>query len=163
MKPFEPRNPEFRARIEREFGEQPFINRLGGVLARAEPGQVDIHLPCRTENLQQSGYVHGGALTSIADTAAAFAAMSLASADVSILTTELKVNFLRPAGRGLLVAVGNVIKPGRTLNICEADIYELSETEAPSRPGAPVDLEASRHAHVLTGLFTIMFMSTHAR
>ena len=94
-----------------------------------------------TDLAQQNGYVHGGVVTSIADTAAGFAAMTLVEPGSDVLTTELKVNFLRPAGSGLLVAKGRVIKPGRTLIIVQADVTEQRPEES---------------KHVLTGLVTVM-------
>ena len=69
--------------------------------------------------------------------------MTLAGVGVGALTTELKVNFLRPAGDGLLCAKGRVIKPGRTLTIVQADVTEIRD---------------GREIHVLTGLVTVMFV-----
>src|SRR6056297_1062397 len=115
MPNFEPRDPTFLARVRESFDQQPFVPHLGGLLVRCEPGAVDICLPFRTQNTQQHGLVHGGAITSIADAAAGYSAMTLAAPGVEVLTTELKVNFLRPAGKGDLLAAGRVLKPGRQL------------------------------------------------
>jgi uncharacterized protein (TIGR00369 family) len=46
---------------------------------------------------QQHGFVHGGAVSAIADTAAGYAALSLMPADTGALTTEFKINLLVPA------------------------------------------------------------------
>ncbi|MBU2533649.1 MAG: PaaI family thioesterase [Alphaproteobacteria bacterium] len=143
MPVFEPRDPNFQERIATSFANQPFISLLGCELQRVAPGEIDIRMAFRPEHAQQHGYVHGGAMTAIADAAAGYAAMTLAGPGTGVLTTELKVNFLRPAGRGALVAKGRVIKPGRSLNICQADVFEEAEGE---------------DIHVLTGLVTMMFM-----
>lgn len=143
MPEFEPRDDMFEARIRKSFDRQPFAGFIGAELVSVTPGAVDIRLRFKAELTQQSGYVHGGVLTSIADAAAGYAAMTLASADFGVLTTELKVNFLRPAGKGALLAKGRVIKTGRTLNIVQADVVELTETG---------------DIHVLTGLVSMMFI-----
>lgn len=146
MAQFEPRDANFSDRVRKSFAEQPFIQLLGGELILVEPGAIDIKLPFQASHAQQYGYVHGGAVTTIADAAAAYSAMTLATAGVGVLTTELKVNFLRPAGDGDLVAKGRVIKPGRSLSICQADVYEMTGSEVTEK----------RVRHVLTGLVTMM-------
>ncbi|MGI9393119.1 MAG: PaaI family thioesterase [Boseongicola sp.] len=143
MAGFEPRDDAFRVRVENSFAQQPFVGFIGGELRRVEPGEVDIGLPFRPELVQQHGYVHGGVITSIADAAAGYAAMTLAAHSVGVLTTELKVNFLRSAGPGELRAAARVIKPGRILNVVQADVVEV---------------RADKEIHVLTGLVTIMFV-----
>ena len=140
MTDFQPPDPGFKSRIQRSFASQPFINFLGASLDKVEPGAIDIVLAVRPELTQQHGYVHGGALTTLGDVAAAYAAMTLAPATQTILTTELKVNFLRPANTASLVARARVIKPGRALCVADCNIVDASEK------------------HVLTGLFTMMYM-----
>lgn len=143
MTEFEPRDRNFRTRVVSSFEQQPFVGFVGAELRRVEAGEVDIALPFRPELAQQHGYVHGGVITSIADAAAGYAAMTLAAPGIGALTTELKVNFLRPAGQGILSATGRVIKSGRTLNIVQADVTEIGP---------------DKEIHVLTGLVTIMFV-----
>lgn len=143
MAPIEPRDPDFRARIEQSFARQAFLRLLGSELHRIEPGRVQIALPFKPELAQHHGYVNAGAQTSIADVAAGYAAMTLSAPGISVLTTEYKMNFLRPAGPGGLIATAEVIKPGRTLNVVQADVHEQA-------PAGDI--------HVLTGLVTIMFV-----
>ena len=143
MAGFEPRDRDFRARIESSFAKQAFLGLMAAELRRVVPGAVDIALPFKPALAQQHGHVHGGAITSIADTAAGYAAMTLSSPGTGVLTTELKVNFLRPAGQGVLCAEARVIKPGRTLNIVQVDVFES---------------RSDKQVHVLTGLVTIMFV-----
>jgi uncharacterized protein (TIGR00369 family) len=143
MTAFEPRNTDYRSRVETSFEQHPFVGYLGGALISVLPGAVDIALAFKPDLAQRYGQVDGGVVTSIADAAAHYAAMTLASADVRILTTELRVNLLRPAEQGRLVAKGRVVKPGRTLTICQADVTE-------ERNGQLI--------HVLTGLITVMIV-----
>jgi uncharacterized protein (TIGR00369 family) len=140
---FEARDERFRERVRESFARQPFINFIGGELGRVEAGAVDIALPFNASLAQQHGYVHGGVITAIADAAAGYAALTLAPVGSGVLTTELKVNFLRPAGEGRLEARGRVLKPGRTLRVVQSDVFEIVQ---------------ALERHVLTGLVTMMFM-----
>src|SRR5690349_13792470 len=95
---------------------------LGAELARVEPGLVEIALPYRAELTQQHGFFHGGIVSTIADTAGGYAAFTLFPADASILTVEYKINLVAPADGERLVARGRVLKPGRTLTVCEFEV-----------------------------------------
>ncbi|MCB1510430.1 MAG: PaaI family thioesterase [Hyphomicrobiaceae bacterium] len=139
----EARDPNFERRVRDSFARQPLVQFIGAQLAHVAPGAIDIRLPRNANLLQQHGYVHGGALTSIADAAAGYAALSVSEPGTGVLTTELKVNFLRPAAGQEVVARGRVLKPGRVLTIVQSDVYDLNE---------------GRETHVLTGLVTMMHM-----
>ena len=113
------------------------------IAALVQPGAVDIALPFKGALTQQHCYEHGGVITSIADAAAGYSALTLAAPGLGVLTTELKVNFLRSAGTERIVARARVLKPGRSLTVRQTDVSETSERG---------------EEHVLTGLVTMMFM-----
>jgi uncharacterized protein (TIGR00369 family) len=119
---FVPQDPGFAARVRASFGRQKAMGLIGASLALVEPGRVEIALPFRDDLTQQKGYVHGGILGMIADSACGYAAFSLMPADCSLVTVEYKINILTPAV-GSLVAKGEVIKPGRTLSVARADVF----------------------------------------
>src|SRR5262245_65192282 len=73
--------------------------------------------------LQQHGFVHGGVVSAIADTAAGYAALSMMPPDIGILTTEFKINFLAPAAGEHIIARGRVVKAGRTLTLAQAEVF----------------------------------------
>ncbi len=104
---------------------------IGASLTTVEPGYVEIALPYRDEITQQKGYVHGGVLGMIADTACGYSAFSLMPAGCSLVTVEYKINILAPA-RGALVARGQVIKAGRTLTVARAEVYAEDGTHLAS-------------------------------
>jgi uncharacterized protein (TIGR00369 family) len=120
---FTPANPAFEARVRDSFARQTAMRFIGARLAEVVPGCCRIELPARPELGQQHGFVHGGIVAMIADSAGGYAAFSLMPADASILTVEFKINLLAPARGELLVAVGTVVKPGRTLSITRADVF----------------------------------------
>jgi uncharacterized protein (TIGR00369 family) len=119
----QPRNPDFEARVRGSFARQRAMALIGASMTVVVPGRVEIELPVRDDLGQQHGYVHGGVVGMIADSAGGYAAFTLMPADASVLTVEYKVNMLAPAEGDVLVARGEVLKPGRTLSIVRADVW----------------------------------------
>jgi uncharacterized protein (TIGR00369 family) len=119
---FAPLDPAFAERVRESFARQKAMALIGASLAVVEPGHVEIELPFREDLTQQKGYVHGGILGMIADSACGYAAFSLMPADCSLVTVEYKINILNPA-LGSLLARGRVVKPGRTLTVAQGDVY----------------------------------------
>jgi uncharacterized protein (TIGR00369 family) len=117
-----PADPGFERRCRESFARQKAMALIGASLGTVEPGYVEVRLPFRDDLTQQKGYVHGGILGMIADTACGYSAFSLMPAGCSLVTVEYKINILSPA-RGALVAKGQVVKPGRTLTIARAEVY----------------------------------------
>ena len=127
MTEFAARDPYFEARVRASFDRQPFMHHVGAELTAVEPGKTEIRLPWRPELGQQHGYFHGGVIGTIADNACGYAAFTLAEADDSVLTVEYKLNFVAPGKGDELIARGEVVKPGRTLTVCEARVYALDK------------------------------------
>ena len=119
---FQPVDPGFAARVRASFGRQKAMALIGAELTVGEPGYAEIALPYRGDLTQQKGYVHGGVIGMIADTACGYAAYSLMPAGSSLVTVEYKINILAPA-RGALVARGEVVKAGRSLTVARAEVY----------------------------------------
>ena len=117
-----PVDPNFAARIRESFGRQKAMALIGAALGAVEPGYVGVALPFREDLTQQKGFIHGGILGMIADTACGYSAFSLMPADCSLVTVEYKINILTPA-RGSLLAKGQVVKAGRTLTVARAEVY----------------------------------------
>jgi uncharacterized protein (TIGR00369 family) len=116
-------DPKVAARCAESLGRQAFLRAIGAEMESLAPGRCTLRLPFRPDLTQQHGFFHAGALTTLADTAAGYAAFSLMSAGASVLTTEFKVNLLRP-GRGTeAIARAEVLKPGRTLIVVRADVF----------------------------------------
>jgi uncharacterized protein (TIGR00369 family) len=118
-----PLDPDFARRCRESFGRQKAMALIGARIASIEPGACEIALPFREDLTQQKGFVHGGIVGMIADTACGYAAFSLMPAGCSLVTVEYKINILSP-GRGALVARGTVMKAGRTLTIARAEVHD---------------------------------------
>jgi uncharacterized protein (TIGR00369 family) len=126
MPGFTPKDPDYRARVEESFARQTFMTNLGVRIADLSPGRCVLEMDRRADLCQQHGYVHAGVTTTLADTAAGYASFSLMPKGSSVLTSELKINLLNPAAGDTLVAVAEVVKPGRTLTVVKADVYGVS-------------------------------------
>lgn len=122
------RIPEDAARrVAESFARQTLMATLGARLGRVAPGSVEIELPVSPHILQQHGFVHAGAVSSIADSAAGYACLSLMPSGAGVLTVEFKINLLAPAAGERLVARGRVIKAGRTLTLASADVVAFRD------------------------------------
>lgn len=124
-KSFTPIDPDFRKRVRTSFELQHFMKTLGATLERVEPGFVEIHLPIGPAVAQQHGFVHAGAVASIADSACGYAAFSLMPADAGVLAVEFKINLMAPAKGEKLIARAHVVRAGRTLSVCQADVVAV--------------------------------------
>jgi uncharacterized protein (TIGR00369 family) len=98
---------------------------LGAKLSHLAPGQCEITLPHKPELTQQHGYIHGGIIGTIGDSAAGYAAYTLMPHDASVLTVEYKINIMAPGDGELLIARGEVIRAGRSLVVARADVYAI--------------------------------------
>lgn len=120
---FVPSDTEYARRVQESFDHQGLMQHLGARLAELRPGQAEIHVPHRPELTQQHGYFHAGVSGAIADTACGYAAYTLMPADSTVLTVEFKMNLLAPAEGEELIARAHVVRSGKTLKICAADVY----------------------------------------
>jgi uncharacterized protein (TIGR00369 family) len=118
----EPRDPQFESRVRASFARQRFMATLGASLERVAPGEVTIVFAHRDELTQQHGFLHAGVMTSIADSACGYAALSLMEAGAGVLSVEFKVNMLAPAVGDRFTATGRVVRSGRTLTVCAGEV-----------------------------------------
>jgi uncharacterized protein (TIGR00369 family) len=123
-------NPRFAEEITESFAKQPIMVLIGAELSLVEPGIVEIAVPYRSDLAQQHGYLHAGIVTTIADSAAGYAAYTLMPGGSEVLSVEFKVNLLRPARGKSFLARAEVIKPGRTLTVVRADVFGIADSGA---------------------------------
>ena len=123
-----PQDPAYEARVRASFDKQQFMQTIGARLARVAPGEVDVELPVRDAVAQQHGFVHAGALATVADSACGYAALTLMPAGAAVLSVEFKINLLAPAAGERLLARGRVIRAGRTVTVCWAEVAAYDGT-----------------------------------
>ncbi len=120
-------DPLFAERVRASFARQRAMALIGASMPVVEAGYTEIHLPYSPLITQQHGFIHGGVVGMIADSAAGFAASTLTASDVGVLTVEYKLNLLAPADGQLLIAEGVVIRYGRTLIVTKADVLAVKD------------------------------------
>ena len=111
------------SRIRESFGRQRHMATLGVTIARIGPGEVHLAMPYDERFCQQNGFLHAGAIASVADPASGYAAYTLAPPDTDVLAVEFKINLLEPARAGGFLARARVLRGGRTLSVCQADVF----------------------------------------
>lgn len=130
MTGFVPKDPDFQQRVAENFTKQTLMHTIGASLTHVSPGRCEVSMAKRDDLCQQHGFVHAGITTTLADTAAGYAALSLMPADAEVLSTEFKINLLNPAAGSRFVARAEVLKPGRTLTVVRSDVWAEDDTGA---------------------------------
>jgi uncharacterized protein (TIGR00369 family) len=124
-----PKDPAYEARVRESFSRQRHMSTLGAEIIFIAPGEVHLAFPFAEQFCQQNGFMHAGAIASIADSANGYAAYTLAPPDSDVLAVEFKINLLAPARGAGFLACGRVLRPGRTLTVCQADVFTTGGDE----------------------------------
>lgn len=134
--------PTDPAAVRASLSRQSFMTLLGARDVVVEEGHVVLELAFRDDLCQQNGFLHAGVVTSLADSACGYAALSLMPEGSDVLSVEFKVNLLAP-GRGTSFrADARVVRAGRTLSVCQAEV-------AACQPGEPDVLVAVMQATMM--------------
>ena len=140
-------DPNFAERTRTSFARQAIMQLLGAEMREVEAGRVLIALPFKPELTQQHGFFHGGATATIADSAGGYAGFTLFGPGESVLTVEFKLNLIAPADGDCLYAEGRVKKPGRTLTVCELEVWaERIEALSPYQVNAELMAKGGAYA-----------------
>lgn len=122
-----PKDSLYRQRVEDSFALQGVMQTLGAKMEKLDPGAVDIGLAWDRSLTQQHGFLHAGVVSTALDSACGYAAFSLMPEDAAVLTIEFKINLLAPAKGERFRMEGRVLKPGRTITVCEGRAYALQD------------------------------------
>ena len=121
-------DPELFLQLGREvLAQQAFSRLLGAELTRLMPGEVELQLPLRDDLKQQNGFAHGGVVSYLADNALTYAGGT--AMRVPVVTSEFKINYLRPATGDRLVARAQAIGVGKTQSVCRCEVYAVQGHE----------------------------------
>ena len=107
------------------LAEQAFSRLLGAELAALRRGHCELHLPVTGQLTQQHGFVHGGAVSYVADNALTYAGGT--AMGVPVVTSEFKINYLRPALGTRLIARARAEHVGRSQAVCRCELFVLRE------------------------------------
>ena len=150
-----PANAGFADAVRASFARQSMMVTLGAEIAHLTPGEVDLAAPFAPQFGQQNGFWHAGAVASLADSANGYAAFTLAPAGTDVLAVEFKINLLAPATGERFIACGRVVRPGRTLTVCHADVF----AETAAGPGAAASGRARNLVATMSSTLMVRFPS----
>ncbi len=119
----------FEARVRASFALQGAMRLFGAQMTRVEHGRVEIEFPASDAICQQHGFVHGGVIGAVLDSACGFAALTTMPPDTGVLTVEYKINFVSPALGDRFLTSGSVRKAGRTITLAQGDAFALRDGE----------------------------------
>ncbi|HZN39734.1 MAG TPA: PaaI family thioesterase [Planctomycetota bacterium] len=125
MRAFTPADETWEARVRASFARQQVMATLGITLRRLAPGEVDLEVPFQQALVQQHGFLHAGVLATMADSACGYAALTLMPADAGVLSIEFKINMMAPAKGERFTARAVVLRAGRNITVCEADVVAI--------------------------------------
>jgi uncharacterized protein (TIGR00369 family) len=109
------------------LARQPFSVLVGAELAELHPGHCVLELPITDKLKQQDGFAHGGVVSYLADNALTYAGGTALKAPV--VTSEYKVNYLRPAVGERLIARAQAVHVSKTQAVCRCDVFVLVDGE----------------------------------
>lgn len=115
-------SPATATAIRTSFARQGLMGTLGAVIDDIGPGRVVLSMPITPAIGQQHGFAHAGASFALADSAAGYSALSILPEGTEVLTVEMKINLVAPAAGERLIAMGEVVKPGRRLIVVRATV-----------------------------------------
>ena len=122
-------NPDFEKDIRVKLERQEFMSLLGFQVTKIEAGRIEGELKLDQKHKQHKGFAHGGVIATLADIVAGFAAVSILPKDHHVVTAELKVSYFNPGVGDKLIAKDYVLKQGRKLNFCEAEVFVVKGNE----------------------------------
>lgn len=103
------------------------MHHIGAELVGVKPGYCEIHVPFNENLTQQNGFFHAGVISTVADNVAGYASLSLMKETSMVLSVEFKLNLLRPGAGEKLIGKGEVLKYGKTLTVCRADVFIVND------------------------------------
>jgi len=102
------------------LASQPFSVLLGAELLRFSAGRAELKVPIRAELRQQHGFLHGGVISYAADNALTYAGGS--ALGKGVVTSEFKINYVRPAIGERLIARAEAVAVNKTQVVCRCDV-----------------------------------------
>ncbi len=118
-------NPQFAERVRTYLQRQHFMHHIGFELDVIAEGRTEGWLAIEQQHQQQKGFVHGGVVATLADIVAGFAAYTVVPATHHVVTADLRTAYLNPGTGQRLHAKGWVVKQGRRMCFCEAEVWDV--------------------------------------
>jgi len=98
---------------------------IGAELTGYSPGRAELTIPITPQLKQQHGFVHGGVISYAADNALTFVGGSILGP--AVVTSEYKINYLRPAMGATLIARAMVVYSSKSQVVCRCDVFVVND------------------------------------
>jgi len=123
MSEFEEISPTFKnALITKMKSVAPYWALLGMELVDLKKGWALVKLPFSEKLTQPDGIAHGGSIFSSADAAVAMALLGMIDKNETMVTVEMKINFVKSFNNGEIVAEAKIVHKGGKTAIGEVDV-----------------------------------------
>lgn len=122
-----PAEPDFVKMVEEKIEGNHFMHYVGYKITNIGAGSIEAELELQPHHRQQMGFMHGGVTATLADVVSGFAAFTLVKRGQGVVTVDLKISYLNPGAWDKVYAKGYVIKTGRMLHFCEAELWMIKE------------------------------------
>ncbi|MDN3357422.1 PaaI family thioesterase [Actinomadura sp. DC4] len=119
-------DPLIDRRVRATVAGQSMLTTLGVGIYDLAPGRAELELARRADLCQQHGFIHAGAITTLVDSACGFAALTLFPPDRDVLTVDFSLSLVAPASQERFLAVGSVLRNGRTLTTCRGEVFGIA-------------------------------------
>ena len=106
------------------LAKDSFVSHLGIKITKVNKKGAVAKLKVSKAIMAPNALIHGGAITSLADTACGFGTMYHLKKDQMFATIELKTNFISAVQRGIIVCEATLIHKGKTLHVWDSKIFE---------------------------------------
>jgi len=117
-----PIKESYEKALRRAVESAPYYQLLQITLEQIDVGFARFRMPFRKELTQAYGVVHGGAIATLADTAVAFAMMTLIQPGEKVTTVEFKINFLAPVAGDEMIGEARVLNKGKRLALADMEV-----------------------------------------
>ncbi len=119
-----PIKPSYEKALRKAVESAPYYQLLQIHLEEIDSGFARFRMPYRKELNQAYGVAHGGAIASLADTAVAFALMTLIQPGEKVTTVEMKINFLAPVNSGEMIGEARIQHKGKRLALADMGVRD---------------------------------------
>ena len=120
---FQPLNPNFKEVIKQKLKGQYFMHLIGFDITRIDCGIIEGEMLLEQKHLQQFGFVHGGATSTILDITMGFAAYSVVPEGKGVVTANISIDFLNPGEGDKIIAIGEVEKAGNKMVFTRGKVF----------------------------------------
>lgn len=146
---FQPKNKQYKEVITEVLSKQYFMKHVGIEMEECSPEKIILKLKLEQQHLQQAQFVHGGVISTLADIAMGFSALTLVEEGKGMVTADLHISYHRPGTGDYIWVEAWVTKPGSTLFFCEARIYTTDNfgesTEVAKAFSTMCSVDAQKH------------------